>query len=71
MTDETGLDLVVIFQSYTIFGGYLKHVREALKSPDRNSFFLKEALEVGYKKYKANDPKKTRSDYTKFMELAM
>ncbi|KAK1399185.1 Heavy metal-associated isoprenylated plant protein [Heracleum sosnowskyi] len=30
----------VIFESYLIFGGYLKHVREALESPDHNSYGL-------------------------------
>ncbi|KAK1373350.1 hypothetical protein POM88_029543 [Heracleum sosnowskyi] len=52
-----------------IFSPYFEHVAKALKSPDHNSsYFLEEALNVGYERYMAGDPRRTLSDYRYILE---
>ncbi|KAK1399182.1 heavy metal-associated isoprenylated plant protein 41-like [Heracleum sosnowskyi] len=52
-----------------IFSPYFEHVAKALKSPDHNSsYFLEEALNVGYERYMAGDPRRTLSDYRCILE---
>ncbi|XP_074360429.1 uncharacterized protein LOC141700620 [Apium graveolens] len=60
---------LIYLECLRIFSPHFERVAEALKYPDHNSSdFLEEALNVGYERYMAGDPRRSLSDYRYFLE---
>lgn len=55
------------YMQYCIIFCVPETCNRSFKSPDENSFFLKETLVVGSFNYKVDDPRRTRSDYSQFL----